>query len=235
MNKPSTIKNTMFSFFLSSLFISFSNIGCRIYKNNTPPIPNLILGDKAILPWKLIAYSLYVCHGQEPVNHSHRYDVNSSNTTNSTLETKLYYNNSDRTSISTSVNKLGFGNNYSNEFSITPPNLPSYNFMYRNGGTYIPIKYEFVVGYPVTVSNIHSSEIPATTVCALCHKNSFGDYNYEDFGVYENDGQFLSSAMFYNGGDVNNELFGVCRMVNTSAEANMITQCQAMASVSTTA
>ena len=79
MNKPSTIKNTIFSFFLSSLFISFSNIGCRIYKNNTPPIPNLILGDKAILPWKLIAYSVYVCHGQEPVNHSHRYDVNSSN------------------------------------------------------------------------------------------------------------------------------------------------------------
>ena len=78
MNKPSTIKNTVFSFFLSSLFISFSNIGCRMYKNNTPPIPNLILGDNAILPWKLIAYSLYVCHGHEPVNHSHRYDVNSS-------------------------------------------------------------------------------------------------------------------------------------------------------------
>ena len=53
MNKPSTIKNTVFSFFLSSLFISFSNIGCRIYKNNTPPIPNLMLGLKAILPWKL--------------------------------------------------------------------------------------------------------------------------------------------------------------------------------------
>ena len=61
MNKPSTIKNTIFSFFLSSLFISFSNIGCRIYKNNTPPIPNLILGDNAILPCVHLLQSTSLC------------------------------------------------------------------------------------------------------------------------------------------------------------------------------
>ena len=161
------------------------------------------------------------------------YDVVSSNSTNSTLENKLYYNNTDGTSIDANNNKLGFGDSYAKSKTITPPQLPSYNFLYTRG-SYIPIKYNFIVGYPVSISNIHSSEIPATTICALCHSNSFGEYNYEDFGVYEHDGQFLSSAMFYNGGDANNELFGVCRLINTSGE-NMTTQCQSIASVSSAA
>ena len=43
-------QDTIVNHFLFSLPTILSNIGCNIYKNNTPPNPNLILGLNAILP-----------------------------------------------------------------------------------------------------------------------------------------------------------------------------------------
>ena len=41
-------------------------------------------------------------------------------------------------------------------------------------------------------------------MCALCHQNDEGEWNYEDFGVYEkSDGElkkYLSNCIFCSGG-----------------------------------
>jgi hypothetical protein len=94
----------------------------------------------------------------------------------------------------------------------------------------IPIKYEFIIGYTANITDIRATEVPATTVCALFHKNPDGEYNYEDFGIYvqgeENGNElYLSSNMFYNGGDIDKEIFGLCRLVNING-ATMLDQCQ---------
>ena len=46
------------------------------------------------------------------------------------------------------------------------------------------IDYNFVVGYKFNITDIRTTEIPATTFCALCHKkDNNSDYNYEDFNI----------------------------------------------------
>lgn len=147
----------------------------------------------------------------------------------------LNYNNKSGT-LSV-VNKVGFtdfsqnitaGKNKTNSndfFSV-------YNFINNPENLYIPIKYEFVVGYSIDINDIVATQTPATTICALCHKSSSGEYNYEDFGIYESGGQFLSNAMFCNGGDVNTEIFSVYRQIKTSG-ANMIDECAYVDSVET--
>ena len=105
-----------------------------------------------------------------------------------------------------------------------------YHFLDPNNqsGKYIPISYEFVVGYAVTIDNIRQTQIPATTVCALCHKRDDGIYNYEDFGIEEgidSDGNpiYFSSTIFYNSGTNTDVHFGLCRQISTSG--NALTQC----------
>ena len=100
-------------------------------------------------------------------------------------------------------------------------NLRPYNFLTRDYGskpefTFIRLTYRLLVSYLITVSNIRSVNIPATTVCALCHKQSDGTYNYEDFGVYAAEDEkgntiYLSNACFYNEGDINTSIVGICR------------------------
>ena len=87
----------------------------------------------------------------------------------------------------------------------------------------IEIHYKFVVGYTINIDNIRTTQVPATTVCALCHKDSEGNYNYEDFGIYEQiigeTSYLLSNMMFYNGGDSTTEIFGLCRQIRPTGTA----------------
>lgn len=144
--------------------------------------------------------------------------------------------------LDTSVNKLGFGN----EFVVTKPVESSefYNSNFINisdrgdsfKSTPIPIKYEFIIGYTANITDIRATEVPATTVCALFHKNNEGEYNYEDFGIYvqeDSNGNslYLSKNMFYTGGTRDTELCGICSLVNVSSSASMIEQCQESFSV----
>lgn len=120
-----------------------------------------------------------------------------------------------------SINKLGFDDSYSSEKQLDGYAFKQSNFI-NNEGTPspIPINYEFVVGYKIDITNIRTTEIPATTISALLHQNELGDYNYSDFGIYtkgeDQNLQYLSEHIFYNGGDGYKEVFGLCRQKDTS-------------------
>lgn len=97
------------------------------------------------------------------------------------------------------------------------------NFINHIGNTPIPIHYNFVVGYPVSVTNITTTEIKATTVCALCHQDASGNYNYEDFSIREvlEDGKdpiYMSDNMYYNQGTLEQEMFGLCHQVQLTGK-----------------
>lgn len=105
------------------------------------------------------------------------------------------------------------------------------NFIHNIGTSPIKIDYKFIVGYNADIINIRTTQVPATTICALCHTTPTGEWNYEDLGVYENsNGTFLSSAMFYNEGDTYNESFGLCRQISTDGE-DMSKQCQSFTNI----
>ena len=157
----------------------------------------------------------------------------------------LNYNNGLVT-ILESVNVLGFEDStkpdtYQNQklnFKIS-----NANFINREGGNPVKINYEFVVGYTASISNIRNTQVQATTVCALFHKNPEGEYNYSDFGVYEqystdNAGnttsEILSDVMFYNEGTSKKEIFGICRQTKSKG-TNVSDECQSITSVETDA
>lgn len=128
------------------------------------------------------------------------------------------------------LNSLQFSNN-TNILKIAYNTLQDYHFLDPNNqsGSFIPINYEFVVGYSVTIDDIHDTQVPATTVCALCHKRDDGTYNYEDFGIEEiqdEDGNpiYLSTTIFYNTGTNTTVEFGLCRQIQ--ANGNALEQCQ---------
>lgn len=87
------------------------------------------------------------------------------------------------------------------------------NFLNIANPQSLSILYKFIVGYKAYVENITKTQIPATTICALCHEQANGEFNYNDFGVYVSDNQFLSSTMMYNTGDMMNEQFGLCKQI----------------------
>ena len=150
------------------------------------------------------------------------FDVDNSNIKNTTITNKLHYNHSDGT-ISEKVNTLKIDGDESSV--LLPFDISKYNFITGDSLESIPIEYDFIVGYPITVTNVRETQVPSTTVCALCHQDSEGNYNYSDFGLYESDGKLLSDVMFYNGGVWNAEEFGVCRMINTTG-TTMLDQCR---------
>jgi hypothetical protein len=88
----------------------------------------------------------------------------------------LNYNNL----INEDVNKFTF---YDGKTTYED-SLAGSGFLKEEGSKPIRINYEFVVGYTASILDIRSTQVQATTVCALLHKTSSGDYNYEDFGVY---------------------------------------------------
>ena len=126
------------------------------------------------------------------------------------------------------LNSLRFNGN--NTFDIPVNTFQDYHFLDPNNqsGKSIPISYEFVVGYAITIENIRQTQMPATTVCALCHKRDDGTYNYEDFGIEEgidsNDNPiYFSQTIFYNSGTNTDVHFGLCRQISTTG--NALTQC----------
>lgn len=161
------------------------------------------------------------------------YVVKGDNTSETLSEEHLLnYTYKDK-NLDLSINQLGFNIDYTSTIDITSDSFRKHNFMYpRESSTPIDLRYKFVVGYPITISNIRDTSIPVTTVCALCHKDDDGNYNYEDFGVYiqpnpnnENVSWYLSNSMLYNGGTASREIFGVCRQVDISYGTNMGQQC----------
>ena len=149
----------------------------------------------------------------------------------------LNYYNQDTQVLQSDINYLSFdsGSNYpiNNNFN-------NYNFLYSSGTQSINIKYGFIVGYKILIDKIRETQVPATTVCALFHKNTEGEYNYKDFSIYkssqldpieypnsssysdyakalsnitpekEEGFALLYENMFYNSGDTNYEHFGLC-------------------------
>lgn len=154
-------------------------------------------------------------------------------------KTILNYNKND---LPLDINKIGFESDYSSKLDIKGKSgndgegLFNSNFINHQGNNPIKIKYDFVVGYTINISNIRETHVPATTVCALFHKNDNGEYNYEDFGIYtqQEDGKtkYLSSKMMYNTGTTTTEIFGICRQIATTGE-NVTKQCQIQTSIET--
>lgn len=144
---------------------------------------------------------------------------------------KLNYNEDAFTSIPT--NFVQFDNNDSIEYSISCPNFAEFNFINPTYQipSYVAIAYNFVVGHKINIQNISAVDVPATTVCALCHKINSADYNYSDFNIRvandENGDKFYSDVMFYNTGDENTYIFGVCRQMSDSSTEKLTIVCSA--------
>lgn len=140
-------------------------------------------------------------------------------------------------SLKLEFNKLGFYSDYHASEKIDY-NFKNYNFITNDYNVTIPIKYKFIVGYNVVISEIRKTEVPATTICALCHMQDDETYNYEDFGVYEQSDSsgthLLSKTMFYNGGTASEEEFGLCMQVETSG-VNMLEECHITVPIHTAA
>lgn len=149
----------------------------------------------------------------------------------------LNYNNL----ITEDKNKIAF----KGDSNIISSYIKGCNFITSEGTDPIKINYEFVVGYTINIADIRSTQVPATTVCALFHMKPTGEYNYEDFGIYEQEAgvnedgtpkyELLSSAMFYNEGTYDTEIFGVCRQISTDTSKSMLDQLSIIAPIETEA
>ena len=121
--------------------------------------------------------------------------------------------------------------------NITLNDIYDYNFLNNYGLKRININYQFVVGYKINISDIKKQNIPATTICALCHQKDDGNYNYEDFGIYKSEYDknpvYLSKAMFFNEGTHEMETFGVCQQIKLYG--TVLEQCNLVDSISTEA
>ena len=128
------------------------------------------------------------------------------------------------TSLSQDLNKIGFDSTYSVNKKLNNKDFKDTNFLHYHGKKPVQINYEFVVGYRSYVKDIHESYVPATTVCALCHKISNSSendgYNYTDFGIYKSNDLYLSAQMFYNEGTASNTIFGICKQTKTEGDAS---------------
>ena len=137
------------------------------------------------------------------------------------VEDLLNYKNNE---IDSSFNVLGFGSSNAGVSYIELGNLDNTRFITGSGSNPININYNFIIGYTANITNITTTQSPATTVCALYHKMPNDKYNSEDFGIYQDNLQtYLSQSMFYNGGTSEYQTFGVCKQ--TSLVGNMIQQC----------
>lgn len=123
------------------------------------------------------------------------------------------------------------------EYIIT--DFAQYNFISNPSNTNaIKIPYCFTVGHQVDITDIKDTRIPATTVCALCHKRDDGTYNYDDFGIYEVDTgdntYYLSNTIVYNAGDSETERLGIYKQIGVqdqlSAQCERLyqTECKAV-------
>ena len=124
------------------------------------------------------------------------------------------------------VNKIGFGDNFDTKISLNNTAFKNTNFIHYKGSQPVNINYEFVVGYKASVMDIRNTEVQATTVCALCHKDSEGNYNYTDFGIYAgtagDNTLYLSDRVFFNSGSAETSIFGICQQVAISGNAGEV-------------
>ena len=138
------------------------------------------------------------------------------------------------------LNKLGFDSTFKDHITVSGNDFYNANFINHPGTSPITIEYEFVVGYNAYISNIRPTQIPATTICALFHKQPDETYNYEDFGIYEQDNDNdesgptfkFSNTMYYNGQQNSEGVFGICRQI--SKDGTMAEQCQGVDSINYT-
>lgn len=99
--------------------------------------------------------------------------------------------------------------------------LDNYMFINKSSNGYVKIKYDFFVGYKISVLDISPTEIPTTTMCALCHQDEFRQYNYQDFGIKQStNNTFYSDAIFYNSGSKNTEIFGIGKQTQSTGHIN---------------
>lgn len=173
-------------------------------------------------------------------NKDSTFTVSSDNNSSQIPEQLLQYKNVDDIVLELNINKLGFGKDYKSQLGVTSSDFVKANFITSEGKNPIKIHYSFVVGYKAIISNIRITEIPATTICALCHMNSSGEYNYDDFSIYtveeEKEGEYTtkyySSAMYYNTGTSDTEIFGLCKQLNSvTSGINMLGQCEIFSTV----
>lgn len=149
------------------------------------------------------------------------------------------YNNYGQPLVDIKINTLSFANG-TGDLELPHGNNSDFvnsNFITKTTSTPILINYNFVVGYTVDINNIIAKEIPATTVCALCHSDGVS-YNYADFSIREDvdDGgvsTFMSDVMYYNEGTLEQENFGLCRQVKTTGKVTE--QCGSITPVTTDA
>lgn len=104
-----------------------------------------------------------------------------------------------------SENTLNYENNDFNNYVLLQNNstenddidkLSRYNYLnllgIPEGEESYKIKYQFVVGYKGMISGMVSQELNTGIVHALCYEKN-GKYNYDDFGIYERDNDYLSN------------------------------------------
>ena len=110
-------------------------------------------------------------------------------------------------------NSLNFKNGNDN-YELELSNILNYNYISNAAPTSIDINYNFNVGYKAKITNITTTQIPATTICALFHKKQDDSYNYEDFGIYDKGIEGLySETMIYTSGDTATSILGICKQV----------------------
>ena len=158
------------------------------------------------------------------------FTVKFNNNISTDYEKDLNYKNSDNVNLPIeTLNKIGFDSSFTQAVNVDQ-NFEIYNFLTKDSTATIPINYEFTVGYKINISNIRKTKIPATTVCALCHKNN-GEYNYKDFSIYEHiddDGNshFYSDAIYYNDGDSSTVKFGLAKQVSDNKNLDLSGVCK---------
>ena len=136
------------------------------------------------------------------------------------------------------VNKLGFNSTFDLTNTVREGQLQYMGFLYNDGNAPIPINYEFIVGYNVSIDDIKQENVQTKTVSALFHQKD-GVYNYEDFGIYyqdeldefdstdgngnpvsDTDRHYKCDQMIFSEGDAQNVKFGLCRQIKTSGDIN---------------
>lgn len=93
-----------------------------------------------------------------------------------------------------------------------------YNFITQQNPSSININYDFIIGYNANISNITKTDVPSTTVCALCHQKNNGEYNYSDFGISEEvvgdtDHVYYSDSIITIGGSQNDARLGISQQI----------------------
>lgn len=104
-----------------------------------------------------------------------------------------------------------------NVIDIPTGSFDDYNFTEQQNPSSININYNFIIGYNANITNITKTDVPSTTVCALCHQNN-GEYNYSDFGISEEvatgtDCVYYSDSIITIGGAQHDARLGISKQI----------------------